>query len=159
MKKEILYRSPNGVSVMLDMKTLNELVRDKGLGTAGNAQMFHTQNVLRRIKRYMPFRTGATYKLTVLQTDIARPEIVTDVPYGQYLYRGKVMVDPRTGTAGFLTPEGWRSRKGCVKVKTDRNITYTRTKNPRAGAFWDRTLSAFEGKSMAADLQRYINRR
>ena len=159
MKKEILYRSPDGTCVTLTMKTLNEMVRDKGLGTAGNVQMFHTQNVLKRIKRYMPFLTGATYKITVLQTDIKEPEIVTDVPHGQYLYRGKVMVDPRTGKAGFLTPEGWRSRKGCVKVKTTRNLQYTRTKNPHAGPYWDRTLSAHEGRAMAADLQRYMNRR
>ena len=75
------------------------------------------------------------------------------------LFRGKVMVDPKTNAAGFLTPVGWRSRKGCVKVRTDRNLKYFKGKNRRAGPRWDRALSAAEGPAMRADLQRYINRR
>lgn len=147
------------MKVKVQLPSFSDLVKKKGLHASGHAQMFHTQNVLKRIKRYMPYRTGATYKITVAQTNIRKPEIVTDVPYGKYLYYGKVMVDPKTGAAGFMTSEGWRSRKNCVKVKTARDLQYTRTKNPRAGPRWDRALSANEGKAMAADLQRYLNRR
>ena len=107
----------------------------------------------------MPFVSGMTYKVTVAQTDINRPYIITDTPYAKYLYHGKVMVDPATGAAGFRTPNGWRSRKGCVKVLTKRNLVYNKSKNPRAGAHWDRTLSAMEGNAMAADLQRYVDRK
>lgn len=158
-KKLVLFRDPSGPTVSLTIKELNQMVKDKGLAKAGDVQMFHTQNVLRRIKRYMPFVSGVTYKITVAQTDIHKPEIVTDTPYAKYLFYGKVMVDPKTGAAGFMTPEGWRSRKGCVKVLTDRNLQFDRTKNPQAGPRWDRALSAAEGKAMAADLQRYIDRR
>ena len=147
------------MKVKVYMPTSKRLIQRKGLSAGGHVQMFHTQNVLRRIKKYMPYQTGATYKITVAQTDIRKPEIVTDVPYGKFLYYGKVMIDPKTGVAGFMTPEGWRSRKYCKKVQTDRDLQYTRTKNPRAGPYWDRTLSACEGKAMAADLQRYLNRR
>ena len=147
------------MKITLKLPTPKQLIKRKGFDANGRVQQFHTQNVLRRIQRYMPYKTGTTYKITAAQTDIRKPEIVTDVPYGQVLYRGKVMVDPRTGAAGFMTPEGWRSRKGCTKVPTGRNLQYTRTKNPKAGPYWDRTLCACEGRAMAADLQRYINRR
>lgn len=146
-----------GIKVQLN--PTSKILKDKGLDERGDAQKFHTANVLRRIKRYMPFVSGATHKVTVAQTDINRPEIVTDTPYAKYLFYGKVMIDPKTGVAGFMTPEGWRSRKGSVKVLTNRNLVYTRTKNPQAGPRWDRALSAAEGKAMAADLQRYMNRR
>lgn len=136
-----------------------ELIRKKGLSKDGGAQMFHTQNVLRRMKRYMPFRTGATYKIAVAQTDIRKSEIVVDAPYARYLYYGKVMIDPQINAAGFMTPEGWRSRKGCVKVRTNRNLDYFDGENPLAGPYWDRTLVATEGDAMLAELQRYINRR
>lgn len=137
-----------------------QLIRDKGLSKDGHVQMFHTQNVLRRIKRYMPFRSGATYKITVAQTDIRKPMIVTDVPYGQYLYRGKVMVDPKTGKGPRLIPGvGYRFRKGATLVATARDLEYTRTKNPGAGPYWDRALVAAEGAALVADLQRYIQRR
>ena len=135
------------MKLSIHLPTAKQLIKKKGLASNGHAQMFHTQNVLKRIKRYMPYRTGVTYKITVAQTNIAKPEIVTDVPYGKYLFYGKVMIDPKLGVAGFMTPEGWRSRKKCVKVLTGRDLQYTRNKNPR------------EGKAMAADLQRYLNRR
>lgn len=159
MKKTILCRMPDGTSATLTMKEANEIIRNKGLAPGGDAQAFHTQNVLRRIKKYMPFLSGALYKITQIQTDIRRPEIITDAPQAKYLFRGKVMIDPKINAAGFMTPEGWRSRKGSVKVMTSRNLVYTKTKNPMAGPRWDRALSAAEGKAMAADLQRYMARK
>lgn len=158
-KKEELYRLPGGTVVYLEMNPVHQILKDKGLDPGGDAQKFHTANVLKRIKRYMPFDSGMTYKVTVAQTDISKPYIVTNTPYAKYLFYGKVMVDPKTGAAGFMTPEGWRSRKGIVKVLTGRDLQYNRTKNPNAGPRWDRALSAAEGKAMAADLQRYLKKR
>ena len=140
MSRKILFRNADGTTVTLTMKGLNQLMKDKGVDKAGNVQQFHTQNVLRRIKRYMPYLTGATYKITAIQTNIREPRIITDVPYGKYLYYGKVMVGK------------------APKVVTGKALVYTKTKNPLAGPFWDRTLSAHEGKAMAEDLQRYMNR-
>lgn len=159
MKKTFLCRMPNGTTATLTMKSANEIIKDKGLAPDGDVQAFHTQNVLRRIKKYMPFLSGVLYKITQIQTDVHKPEIVTDAPQAKYLFYGKVMIDPKLGVAGFMTPEGWRSRKGSIKVLTDRNLQYTKTKNPMAGPRWDRALSAAEGKAMAEDLQRYLNRR
>ena len=158
-KKTQLFRLPSGTVAYLEMNPVGKILKDKGLDANGDAQKFHTANVLKRIKRYMPFVSGMTYKVTVAQTDISRPYIITDTPYAKYLFYGKVMVDPKTGAAGFMTSEGWRSRKGCVKVLTDRDLQYNRTKNPNAGPRWDRALSAAEGKAMAADLQRYLKKR
>lgn len=147
------------MKVKLQLPTAAQLIRDKGLAPDGDVQRFHTQNVLKRIKRYMPYVSGATYKITVAQTDINKPEIVTNTPYAKHLFYGKKMIDPKINASGFLTPEGWRSRRGCVKVLTAENLKYNKTKNPAAGPRWDRALSAAEGKAMAADLQRYIDRR
>lgn len=157
--KTQLYRLPGGTVCYLEMNPVHQILKDKGLDPGGDAQKFHTTNVLKRIKRHMPFVSGMTYKVTVAQTDISKPFIVTDTPYANYLFKGKVMVDPKTGAAGFMTPEGWRSRKGIVKVLTGRDLQYNRTKNPNAGPRWDRALVAAEGKAMAADLQRFLNRR
>ena len=125
-------------SVKLILNPLSQIVRDKGLSATGDVQRFHTQNVMRRIVKFVPYRTGATIKLTIAQTNINKPEIVTDVPYGKYLFYGKAM-------------EG----KAPKKV-TNRDLEYTKTKNPQAGPRWDRALSAAEGAAMAADVQRFI---
>lgn len=128
------------MNVKVQMRPAGEIVRRKGLNKDGSVQKFHTSNVLRRIVKYMPYRTGATIKLTIAQTDLSNPFIVTDTPYAKYLYYGKAMA----GRA--------------PKQVTDRDLNYTRTKNQRAGPFWDRALKAAEGDAIAADLQRYINR-
>lgn len=147
------------MKVYLKMNPVSKIMKDKGLVADGDVQAFHTQNVLRRIQKYMPYRTGATIKITIAQTVIHKPKIVTDTPYAKFLFYGKLMVDPNTGAAGFRTKNGWRSRKGVPKVRSNRDITYTKTKHPLAGPRWDRALSAAEGRAMAADLQRYINRK
>jgi hypothetical protein len=145
-------------NVKIILPSANKLIRKKGLAQDGKVQMFHTQNCLRRIKRYMPFLSGATYKITVAQTNIRKPEIVTNVPYGKYLFYGKVMVNSKTGKGPALIPGvGYRFPKGSTLMPTDRELEYTKAKNPLAGPHWDRTLVAYEGKAIVSDLQRYIN--
>ena len=70
--------------VTLDFPAAEEILQEVGLDEQGDTQMFHTKNVLRRIQKYMPYRTGATIKLTVAQTDPRVPEIVTEEPQAVY---------------------------------------------------------------------------
>ena len=127
--------------VRVDIKPVSQIIHDKGLSPTGDVQRFHTNNVIRRIQKYMPYRTGATIKMMIAQTDTSKPEIVLDVPYAKYLYYGKAM-------------EG-----RAPKRVTDRDLVYTKTKNPQAGPFWDRALVAAEMPAMQADLQAYVNRK
>lgn len=127
--------------ITVDMKPVNQILKAKGLTAGGDVQRFHTANVLRRIQKYMPYRTGATIKTMIAQTDINKPLIVLDVPHGRYIYHGLAMEGPPP------------------KVVTDRPLKYTKTKNPLAGPYWDRALKANEMPAMQADLQRYVNRK
>lgn len=117
----------------IEFPQASEIIKDLGLDERGDAQFFHTKNVLRRIKKYMPYRTGATIKLTEAQTDPRVPEIVTEEPQAVHLYEGV-------------------SRSG-------KPLNYTKTKNPLAGGHWDRALVAAEGDAMAADLEKFIGTR
>ena len=146
-------------TIKVDMAPVRKVMDGLGVTARGDVQKFHTANVRHRIVRYMPYRSGATIKLMIVQSPEDEPFIHVDAPYARMLYYGKVMVDPETGAAGFLTPNGWRSRKGVKKVVSDRDIQYDRTNNHQAGPFWDRSLIAAEGPAMRQDLQDYINRR
>lgn len=128
-KKE-LFRLPDGTIAYLEMNSIQKILADKGLAVGGDVQTFHTQNALRRIGRYMPYRSGMTIKVMVAQTNIKNPEIILDTPYAKLLHRGV-------------------TRKGTP-------LHYTTNKNPLAGPFWERRLSEAEGAAMAADLQRFI---
>lgn len=147
------------IDVQIKNKSISQMLAEKGLSAGGDVQSFHTNNVLRRMIKYMPYRSGQLIKLTIAQTDIHGTEIITEAPQARAVYHGKVMVDPKTGAAGFLTSNGWRSRRGVSKVPSNRNMVFTTTKNPQAGPYWDRRLMAAEGKAITQDLQRYINRR
>lgn len=143
----------------LTMNPSDQIIRHIGLDHSGRVQRFHTSNVLRRIKRYMPYRGGMLIKKTVAATDIAKPLIVTPGPEARMLYHGKVMVDPKTGKAGFLTDDGWKSRRGVAKVPSNRDLVYTTSKNAQAGPYWDRRLKAAEMPVITRELQNYIDRR
>ena len=145
--------------IKVNMAPVRSVMNGLGVTERGDVQRFHTANVRRRIQKYMPYRSGATIKLMIVQSPVDEPFIHVDAPYARMLYNGMVMVDPDTGAAGFLTPNGWRSRKGVKKVESDREITYDKSKNPKAGPDWDRRLIAEEGAAMQADLQNYVNRR
>lgn len=128
-----------------------------GLNDGGKAQRFLTNEVNRRITKFMPYRSGA---LSGKLKHVTAPnEITISAPYARYQYYGKVMIDPAINAAGFLTKDGtWRSRKGAVKVLTDRDLVYDTTKNASAGPFWDRRMMAAEGDALIADLKDYIKR-
>lgn len=86
----------------------------------------------RLIDPYTPKDTGL-----MLQTARLRPhEIEYIQPYSAYQYYGEVYVDPATGAAGFMTGEGWKSRKGVKKVPSGRPLHYQKN-NPYSTSEWD----------------------
>lgn len=137
----------------------SEVLRDHGLDRGGDAQKFWTVTVMRHMQRRMPYRSGLMIKRMLAATDLSKPLIVIPGPEVRMLYHGKVMVDPQTGAAGFLTADGWKSRKGVKKSISNRDIEYTTTKNPEAGPYWDRRTKAADMPAMAREMQAYIDRR
>lgn len=121
------------MKVKVQIDPPKNVARRLGLDAKGDVQRFWTATVLRRIQRYMPYRTGETIKLTIAQTDINKPEIVTDEPQARTLFNGV--------------------------SKSGKPLNYTRTKNPQAGPHWDKALTAAEMPVMQQELQAYIDRR
>lgn len=147
-------------SIKVNTRPVSEILRRKGLNIGGDVQQFHTANVLRRIVRYMPYRTGATIKLTQAQSPVSRPEINLFTPYARYLHEGKVMVNAKTGKGPPVIPGvGPRWPRGSQLKATDRPLSYTKTKNPAAGPYWGRRLVAQEGDAMLQDLKNYVRGR
>ena len=91
------------------------------------AQEWLGQQVLADSKLYMPLKTGSLQQRSYV-TEGGR-QVVFPGPYARYLYMGKVMVDPETGSP-------W-ARKGAVKVVADRDLRFatggSRAKRTRQG--------------------------
>lgn len=125
--------------VTVKMKPVNAIVTRLGVGKRGDVQRFVTHEVNRRIGRYMPHLTGALE--TKLKRVTGDAEITVFGPYARYQYYGKVMVGRPP------------------KTLTHRDLRYTKTFNPLAGPLWDKRMMADEGGQIAADIQKYIDRR
>ena len=73
---------------------------------------------------YVPMLTGSLD----MRTRVIDNMIVYPGPYARYLYHGKVMVDPETGSA--------YAPKGGIKVVTDKNLVFNKAMHSQAQAYW-----------------------
>lgn len=86
---------------------------------------------------YVPFLNGALDQ----GTRVVGNTVIYPAPYARFLYYGKVMIDPETGST--------YAPAGGTKVVTDRNLVFTKQGHPQAQAFW------FEA-SKAQNLDKWI---
>lgn len=95
--------------------------------------------VMKDMVPYMPQQTGTFINVTkAMSASIAGSGTVVAAapPMGRFLYEGKVMVDPQTGSP-------W-ARPGAKKVVTERDLKYS---NPKATPHWFDTAKKNHGKS------------
>lgn len=86
---------------------------------------------------YVPFRNGQMDERTRVRDNM----IIYPGPYARFLYHGKVMIDPETGST--------YAPKGGTKVVTDKNLVFTTSGHKQAQAYW------FEA-SKAENLDKWI---
>lgn len=139
------------VEVEIDLPDAKELIDAVGIGYGGTIQAFHTNNVLRRMQKYMPKVSGAFIKTTQLHTNLDNGDIVSVGPHAAFLYCGKVMVGDESNSPF--------ARRGETKhVVESWDIDYNQEKNPMAGPYWDKAVAANEGKFIVQELQNYIDK-
>lgn len=127
------------------MKRFNaqECLKELGLEEGGRVQQVIDSEVLRICDPYIPMDLsgsgGNLIRSGIENTVIGSGEVVWKTPYAHYLYEGIVYVDPETNCAGFMTKDGWRSRKNATKIPTDRQLQYQGA--PMRGSHWvDRAM-------------------
>lgn len=78
-------------------------------------------------KDNQPFVPAFTESITQ-RTRVDGSAVIYPGPYARFLYYGKVMVDPNTGST--------YAPKGGTKVVTDRNLVFNKAMHPQAQAHW-----------------------
>lgn len=79
------------------------------------------------MKDTIPFVPALTGSLTQ-RTRVVGNEVIYPGPYARFLYYGKVMVDPATGST--------YAQKGGTKMVTDRNLVFSNAMHPQAQSHW-----------------------
>lgn len=111
-----------------------------------DAQYYLDGQVMNDMVPYMPQRDGTFVNLTRMRSATLQGtgKVVAGAPpQGRFLYEGKVMVDPVTGSP-------W-ARKGAKKVVTERPLTYS---NPKATPHWFDTEKEAHGKAWVKGVKR-----
>ena len=111
-----------------------------------DAQYYLDSQVMTDMVPYMPHRDGNFVNVTRLQSAALAGSgkvVAAAPPMGRFLYEGKVMVDPVTGSP-------W-ARKGAKKVVTERPLTYS---NPKATPHWFDTAKDAQGKAWVKGVKR-----
>lgn len=102
--------------------------------------------VMTSMKPYMPKQTGTFVNITSAQSASLAGSgtvVAAAAPMGRFLYEGKVMVDPLTGSP-FARP-------GAKKVVTDRDLKYS---NPKATPHWFDTAKENHGESWVREVKK-----
>lgn len=95
---------------------------------------------------YVPMLTGSLKN----RTQVKDNTIIYPGPYARYLYYGKLMVDPETGSP-------W-ARKGVTKVLTDKNLVFNHASHKNAQAFWFEASKAQNKDKWRRVMAKAINR-
>lgn len=116
----------------LDIKATDLMLKERGLQKGGPVQQTIDVEVMRYMSPYMPRRqAGELEHMMVLATVVGSGQIDIPGPYAHYLHEGIVYIDPDLNCAGWIsnTPGEyygqWFSRKGVIKVPTNRELQYT----------------------------------
>lgn len=144
---------------MAKKKMLNTIHYNKKVGSATleldlarfekqfqDAQFELDSMVMTDMKPYMPHQTGTFINITSAQSASLAGSgtvVAAAAPMGRFLYEGKVMVDPLTGSP-FARP-------GAKKVVTDRDLKYS---NPKATPHWFDTAKKNHGKSWVKEVKK-----
>lgn len=108
----------------------------------GKAQFVLDNAVMTSMVPYMPHRTGVFINVTkAMSAAIAGSGTVVAAapPMGRFLYEGKVMIDPETGSP-------W-ARPGAKKIVTDKSLNYDKAHHPKVTDHWFETAKKNHGKS------------
>lgn len=110
------------------------------------AQYYLDSQIMNDMVPYMPHRDGNFVNVTRLQSAALAGSgkvVAAAPPMGRFLYEGKVMVDPVTGSP-------W-ARKGAKKVVTERPLTYS---NPKVTPHWFDTAKDAHGIAWVKGVKR-----
>ena len=113
-------------------------LREKVSSASDKAAHIVAMQVRKDTSPYVPALTGSLAK----RTRVDGGEIIYPGPYARYLYFGKLMVDPATGSS--------YAQKGSTKVLTDKNLVFNKAMHGQAQSYW------FEA-SKAENLENWVS--
>lgn len=141
-----------GVKIKLDMDGAEKATR--------RAQYALDGAIMQSMIPYMPKVTGSFIQRTVAKSAAVQGTGIVYAgvgPEGRYLYKGKVMVDAKTGKGPMNIPGvGPRYKKGTKLKATERELDFNKLANPDVQKEWFLPAKKKDLKSWIAQAQNAI---
>lgn len=103
---------------------INETIARELARNATAAAHILAQQIAKDTSPFVPALTGSLDQRTRVEGN----EVIYPGPYARFLYYGKLMVDPETGSS--------YAPKGGVKVLTDKNLVFNKAVHSQAQSHW-----------------------
>lgn len=101
-----------------------DALQEKLAQACTKAEHIVATQVRKDTSQYVPFLTGSLDQRTLVDGNA----IIYPGPYARFLYYGKVMVDPETGST--------YAKKGVTKVLTDKKLEFNKAGHNQAQSYW-----------------------
>lgn len=99
---------------------------------AERAQEILANQVKQDTDQFVPAKTGSL----ATRARVDGNHLIYPGPYARYLYRGKLMVDPETGSS--------YARKGSTKILTGKDLVFSKAMHGKAQAEWFEASKALD---------------
>lgn len=129
-----IIRGPNGRMQLI----WNPAVYPRFNRQYERAQKWLDTEVLKDTTPFVPMQTGKLYQSGIAGSTPGSGIVQWVSPYARYLYYGKLMIDPATGSA-------W-ARPNTTKVLTNKDLVFSQAVHPQAQAFWFEASKALNKK-------------
>lgn len=113
------------MKIKASLKLPKDLAKTVGLDEGGKVQKYIDSFVLYHSEPYVPGKH--IHDSGVVATKLGSGKVIWDTPDANYLYEGKLMVDPITLKGAFFAPDyGFWSRPNTQKIMdpTGRDLVY-----------------------------------
>ena len=145
------------IKANLIMPSVKELEKMTGLSESGKVQQFIDSFVLYHSRPYLPGKRHL-HDSGVTATKIGSGQVVWSTPDANYLYEGKLMVDPITLKGAFFSQNyGFWSRPNTQKIMDPKRRNLEFHGGSLQGSHWfDRMIEA-EMDELVKGVQKIIN--
>lgn len=111
--------------------------------------LFAANEYHKLLSPYVPMQTGALDETVRIKSYALNGEIEYIAPYAHYIYEGRLMVDPDTGSS--------YAQAGAKKVYTGANLDLSHNKHPLSSAHWDKAAEPTQKPKLIDAMQDYAD--
>lgn len=111
--------------------------------------LFAASTYHRLMSPYVPFETGTLDETVKTKGGEMKGEVEYFAPHAHYIYEGKLMVDPNTGSS--------YAKKDTKKVYTGKTLKISKRKHSLASIKWDKAAEPTQKEKLIALMQDYAD--